>query len=76
MKPLSGESTVTYATRLREKAEDCEFGTNEDDRILEHLILTVDNKALIQKAISKKMGLEKFLEEAGSQKILRNNLLK
>ena len=39
-KPVPGEKTVTYATRLREKAQDCEFGTaaQSDERILEHLI--------------------------------------
>ena len=63
MRPVSGESIVTYATRLREKAEDCEF-EDGDDRILEHLIQTIDNRKLIQKAISKKMDLNKFLEEA------------
>ena len=37
-KPIAGEKTVTYATRLREKAQDCEFGSAAqcDERILEH----------------------------------------
>ena len=48
-----GETTVAYATRLREKANDCDFDTNCDERILEHLIQTIENKGLIQKCISK-----------------------
>ena len=32
-----GEITIAYATRLWEKAHDCDFGTNNDERILEHL---------------------------------------
>ena len=43
-KPIAGETTVTYATRLREKVQDCEFGTTTqcDERILEHLIQTIE----------------------------------
>ena len=40
MRPEIGETTDAYATRLREKAHDCDFGSNCDDRILEHLIQT------------------------------------
>ena len=31
MKPVEGESTVSYAIRLREKANDCEFGENLEE---------------------------------------------
>ena len=65
MRPEIGETTVAYATRLREKAHDCDFGSNCDDRILEHLIQTIENKILIQKCISKSWALQEFLTEAG-----------
>ena len=51
LRPNIGETTVAYATRLREKAHDCDFGTNNDERILEHLLQTIENKMLIQKCI-------------------------
>jgi len=54
MKPEHGETTVAYAARLREKGNECEFGTNCDDRILEHLIQTTHNCTQIQKATNKK----------------------
>lgn len=65
MKPMEGESTVSYATRLWEKAQDCEFGNNLDDRILEHLIQTIESETLIQKCIAKGWSLSEFLSEAG-----------
>lgn len=65
MRPDMGETTVAYATRLREKAHDCDFGTNCDERILEHLIQTIENQVLIQKCISKSWTLQEFLMDAG-----------
>lgn len=59
-RPEIGETTVTYATRLREKAHECDFGTNSDERILKHLIQTIENKTLIQKRISKAWTLQEF----------------
>ena len=64
MKPNTGETTGAYAARLREKAKECEFEANYDDRILEHIIQTIENKTLIQKTISKKWDLAQFLTEA------------
>ena len=66
-KPAAGETMVTYTTRLREKAQDCEFGTATqcDEHILEHLIQTVENESLIQSCISKGWNLSQFLMEAG-----------
>ena len=64
MKPDSGETTLAYAARLRARANECEFGDNLDDRILEHLIQTSESRTLIQKAISKKWNLDQFLAEA------------
>ena len=60
MRPHVGETTCTYAARLREKAKECEFGATFDKRILEH----IDNKKLIEKAISKTWDLTRFLTEA------------
>ena len=54
MRPAHDETTNAYAARLREKANDCEFEANCDERILEHLIQTTQNRSLIQKAINKK----------------------
>ena len=56
---------MAYATRLREKAHECEFGVTNDERILEHLIQTLENEQLIQKCISKSWTLQQFLREAG-----------
>ena len=65
MRPQVGETSVTYATRLREKAQDCDFKTIKDERMLERLIQTIDNQKLIQKCISKSWTLQEFLSEAG-----------
>ena len=62
-KPAPGESITAYTTRLREKAKRCEFGEANDERILEHIIQTIDDKAIIQKTISKKWDLTQFLQE-------------
>ena len=64
MKPAHDETTKAYAARLREKGNECEFGTSCDDRILEHLIQTIQNRVLIQKAINKRWNLNQFLTEA------------
>ena len=64
-RPEAGEATVAYATRLREKAHECEFGDTNDEIILEHLIQTIENEQLIQKCISKSWTLQQFLREAG-----------
>ena len=42
MRPELEETTVAYATRLREKVHDCTFNSNYDERILELLIQTTD----------------------------------
>ena len=65
LRPLAGEATVSYAARLREKVYECEFGNTFDDRILEHLIQTIENQQLIQRCISKGWELAQFLLEAG-----------
>ena len=63
MKPETGETTLSYATRLRLQAQSCEFGDACEERILEHLIQTTDNQTLIQKCIKKEWSLSKFLAE-------------
>ena len=35
MRPRPGERTVAYAARLREKAHECKFGDNYEERLLE-----------------------------------------
>ena len=55
-RPEICETTIGYATRLREKAHECDFGNNCNTRILEHFI---------QKCISKAWALQEFLTEAG-----------
>ena len=64
MKQERGEKIGSYVSRLREKANDCEFGETMEERILEQCIQSVDNKELIRKAISKGWELDKFIEEA------------
>ena len=57
MRPHVGETISVYATRLREKAKQCEFGPTFDERIIEHIIQTIDNKRLFERAISKTWDL-------------------
>ena len=65
MRPKQGESILSYATRLRERANCCQFHDTCEDRILEHLIQTIDNEALIRKCMKKNWTLPQFLEKAG-----------
>ena len=67
----SGESTSSYAALLREKSTDCEFGDTRDDRILEHIIQTTDNKTLIQKSINKAQDLTQFLTKAAQMENIK-----
>ena len=65
MQPEIKEITIAYAACLREKAHDgCNFGSMCDERILEHLIETIEDSALIQKCISKSGTLQEFLTAA------------
>ena len=48
MRPHMGETVSECAARLREKAKECEFGDTFDERILKHIIQTIDNKKLIE----------------------------
>ena len=65
MEPKIKETTIAYAARLREMAHDgCNFGSMFDERILEHLIQTIEDSALIQKCISKSWTLQEFLTAA------------
>ena len=70
MRPTPGERTVAYGTRLREKASECDFGDSCEDRILEHLIQTVDNQTLILKCIRREWTLVEFLKRAGEMEDL------
>lgn len=62
MRPNVGESTVSYAARLREKAVNCEFH-DLDERILEQIIQTTDNSDLVRKVLHKKWTLQQTLAE-------------
>ena len=64
MRSLAGETTSVYAVRLRKKAKECEFGSIFKERILEHIVRTIDNKKLTETAISKRGDLMRFLTEA------------
>ena len=66
-KQIEGESVVTYAARLREKSQDCEFGEQTEDRILEHLIQTIKDSELVKRSIQRKWNLDQFLEEASQR---------
>ena len=70
MRPTPGERTVSYGTQLREKASECDFGDSCEDRILEHLIQTVDNETLILKCLRKEWTLSEFLKRAGEMEDL------
>ena len=59
MRPQVKETTVAYATRLREKAHDCDFKSSHDERILEHLIQTIENQTLIFKNAYQNPGHKK-----------------
>lgn len=67
LRPNIGETTVAYATRQRKKAHNCDFGNNNDERILKHLTKTNENRTLIQICISKTWTLQEFLTEAGKR---------
>ena len=67
-----GETISAYAARFREKAKECEFGDTFDERILEHIIQTIDNKKLIERAISKTWDLTRFLTEASQTKKIQD----
>ena len=43
-RPLLGETTISYAAILREKAHKSKFGETCDERVLEHLIQTIENE--------------------------------
>ena len=66
-KQIEGESVVTYAARLREKSQDCEFGEQTEDRILEHLIQTIKDSELVKRSFQRKWNLDQFLEEASQR---------
>ena len=60
IRPIPGETTISYAARLGEKAHKCEFGETCNERILEHLIQTIENKQLIKKCIMKHGHCQSF----------------
>lgn len=69
-----GESVVSYAARLREKAKDCEFNDQLNGRILEHLIQTIKDNDLVKKSIQKKWNLDQFIEEASQREDINQHV--
>ena len=59
-----GETISVYAARLSKKVREYEFGDTFDERNFEHIIQTIDNKKLIERAVSKTSDLTRFLNEA------------
>ena len=62
MKPHAGEGTVSYAAGLREKSKSCDFH-DDDERILEHIIQTIDNTDLVRRVLNKKWTLKETLAD-------------
>ena len=60
MRPLSVEATISYTARFMVNALAREFKDIFDDRILKHLIQTIENQHLIQKCIAKSWELSHF----------------
>ena len=74
MRPKPRERIMTYYTRLREQADECDFNDSCEDRILEHLIQTVKNPQLIQKCLRKEWTLFQFLQEAQKAEEIREQM--
>ena len=64
------ERTFAYAARLREKAKECEFGDNYEERLLEQLIMTVRNDNLIQICFRRELTLSEFLRQADKEETI------
>ena len=62
IRPLQGETTISYATRLREKAHKCEFG----ERILEHLIQTHEKETVDKEMHHERMVIVRISERSTS----------
>ena len=58
---------VSNAACLREKTKDCEFEDRINERILEHLIQTINDDDLIKRSIQKKWNLDRFIEDQGQR---------
>ena len=56
MRPVAGEAIIAYAARLREKTYNCKFGDTFDDRILEHMIQTIEKSTPYTEKYSRKDG--------------------
>ena len=75
LQPNPEETIIAYTARLREKVQrDCEFGSTHDERILELIIQTIDNKTQIKKTISKEWNLTQFLTEAGQMEDIKRQV--
>lgn len=68
------ETIGSYAARLREKSEHCEFGTSQEERILEHIIQTIEDEELIKSTIHKKWNLDTFLVRAAEKEDIKREI--
>ena len=75
MRPGIRKTTIAYTARLTEKAHDsCNIGSMCDERILEHLIQTIEDSALIQKCTSKSWTLQEFLTAGRETEDISNQI--
>lgn len=64
MRSHVGKAISVYAARLSEKVKEYEFGDTFDEKIFEHIIQTIDNKKLIERAVSKTSDLTRLVDKA------------
>ena len=75
MRQRTGERTVAYAIRFKEQAVECEFGDNYEERILEHLIMTVKNEKIIQRCTSKNWDLSELFKKADEEENMSRDII-
>lgn len=71
LSPEHDETTQEFAARLRKASHGCEYGDNQDDRILERLIQHCTNESLVRKCVSNRWNLTEFLKQAGEADDIR-----
>ena len=69
----AGEIIVSYTAWLSEKAKDCKFDNQINNRILEHLIQMISDDDLIKKSIPKNGTLTNSLKKQAREMISTNN---
>ena len=71
--PEAGEIIVSYTAWLSEKAKDCKFDNQINNRTLEHLIQMIRDNDLIKKSIPKNGTLTNSLKKQAREMISTNN---